>query len=136
VIHRAQFWVTEGENWVQTQAEPAYVGGMSCDQIATCPASHAGFITKGDANRGYDQIDGIGTTSDVVRPAWINGKGMVRVPWLGHVRLGFDQLVAGTGPAPISGGLPPTPGPLAPIALTALGSAGVVMGVGLRRGRH
>ena len=92
VIHRAHFWVEEGENWVDTKANPDYVGGATCEGIATCPATHDGFITKGDANGGYDQAVG-GANTDVVKPEWVTGKGMLRVPWLGHVRLVFDGLL-------------------------------------------
>lgn len=94
VIHRAHFYVESGENWVETSANPAYVGGASCAEIDSCPAQHDGFITKGDANRGYDQIAGIGTNTDVVKPEWVNSKAMVRIPWLGHVRLVFDELLS------------------------------------------
>ncbi|WP_425607252.1 S26 family signal peptidase [Natronobeatus ordinarius] len=100
VIHRVHFWVEEGENWVETKANPDYVGGASCGQLATCPANHDGFITKGDANSGYDQAVG-GARTDVVKPAWVTGKGMLRVPWLGHVRLAVDELLL-SSPTPLT----------------------------------
>ena len=101
VIHRAHFWVEEDENWVDTKANPDYVGGASCEEITTCPAEHDGFITKGDANRGYDQAVG-GASTDVVKAEWVTGKGMIRVPWLGHVRLAFDDLLFSTPVVPSS----------------------------------
>ncbi len=49
IIHRAMFWVEEGDNWCR-EANPAYLGGVDpgSDQ---CIADHSGFITKGDNNR-------------------------------------------------------------------------------------
>ena len=87
-IHRAQFWVEEGENWYG-RANGAYLHGDSCEAIAYCPAPHAGFITKGDANFQYDQT---GYTAPV-KPSWIVGKAKLRVPYLGWVRLAFAGKV-------------------------------------------
>lgn len=95
VIHRAHFWVEEGENWVDTKAEPEYLDGASCDQLRTCPATHDGFVTKGDANPYYDQYQRGGANTDVVRPGWITGKASFRIPWLGYVRLAFDSIMGG-----------------------------------------
>lgn len=98
IIHRARFWVEEGENWYD-RANPDYVHGNSCADIANCPAPQAGFITKGDANGFYDQVSGI---SGPVRPRWITGTAEVKIPWLGHIRLQFAAL--GTNPVgPIVG---------------------------------
>ncbi|MFB6280811.1 MAG: S26 family signal peptidase [Haloferacaceae archaeon] len=91
VIHRAQFWVAEGENWFDA-ADPAHHRADSCSDLPNCPAPHAGFITKGDANGQYDQANGI---SAPVRPAWIDGVAHARVPYLGYVRL---WLVGGGNP--------------------------------------
>lgn len=91
VIHRARFWVEEGERWVE-DADPAFVNDRSCEAIVTCPAPHAGFITKGDANPYYDQVQGIAT---VVRPAWIRGTAEFSVPWLGYVRLTVGEVQSG-----------------------------------------
>ncbi|MFC7213883.1 S26 family signal peptidase [Saliphagus sp. GCM10025334] len=92
VIHRAHFWVEADENWVDGQANPEFVNGASCDRVRACPAPHDGFITKGDANSGYDQTANVGADTSVVKPEWTTGKGMFRIPWLGHVRLGFEKL--------------------------------------------
>ncbi|SDR30326.1 S24/S26 family peptidase [Natronobacterium texcoconense] len=94
VIHRAHFWVEEDENWVDTRAEEEYIGGATCDDVPTCPANHDGFVTKGDANAGYDQYQG-GARTDVVKPEWVTGKASFRIPWLGHVRLIFDEMLTG-----------------------------------------
>ena len=103
VIHRAVLWVEAGENWYD-RADPRYVRATRCGQspdvhLANCPAPHAGFVTKGDANPYYDQVSGI---SGVVRPAWIRGTAEVRVPWLGYVRLEYSELTAGLV-APVPG---------------------------------
>ncbi|MFD1565268.1 S26 family signal peptidase [Haloarchaeobius amylolyticus] len=99
-IHRAQFWVDEGERWVETKADPAYMHGVTCAEIASCPAPHDGFITKGDANPAYDQVPQSGAETTVVSDEWIIGKALVRVPWIGQVRLAIDSVrsVVGTGP--------------------------------------
>jgi signal peptidase len=101
IIHRARLWVEAGENWVAA-ADPAFVGSSECGEtrsegLSTCPAPHDGFITKGDNNARYDQVQGI---APVVRPSWIRGRGVLRVPWLGHVRLLVSRLsvtAAGAG---------------------------------------
>ncbi|MFB9805374.1 hypothetical protein ACFFQF_08330 [Haladaptatus pallidirubidus] len=61
-------------------------GADSCQELLNCPAPHAGFITKGDANDAYDQVVPI---SEPVKPSWIRGTAEVKIPWLGHVRLFF-----------------------------------------------
>ena len=91
IIHRARFWVEEGENWYD-EADKNHIGpGVdSCDELANCPAPNAGFVTKGDANSYYDQSSGMGPISDPVKPAWVRGTAEVRIPWLGWVRLQFS----------------------------------------------
>ncbi|WP_255169369.1 S26 family signal peptidase [Natrononativus amylolyticus] len=135
IIHRAHFWVEEGDDWVE-MANPDYVEATNCDQIQTCPAEHDGFITKGDNNPGYDQDPlSRGAPTDVVQSEWVTGKGMFRIPWLGYVRLTFDELLAGmlidsptlpegtsTGPSSV------------PVGLVGLASAVAV--VGGRRSGH
>lgn len=83
VIHRARFWVNQSENWYD-KADPAYVAGDSCPAVRNCPAPHAGFITKGDANSRYDQAAGL---SEPVRPTWIRGTAELRIPYLGYIKL-------------------------------------------------
>ena len=93
IIHRARFYVEEGDDWV-AMADDAYLGGVdTCAETVTCPAPHDGFITKGDNNGEYDQIGG---QSTVVKPSWIKGRAKVRIPWLGYVRL---KLAASGPPA-------------------------------------
>lgn len=100
VIHRARFWVEAGERWT-ADADPEFLNGRDCGDLPSCPAPHDGFVTKGDANPGYDQVQGI---APVVRPAWIRGTAEFAVPWLGYVRLTVGEAGAATGsvtlPAP------------------------------------
>ncbi|MFD1565267.1 S26 family signal peptidase [Haloarchaeobius amylolyticus] len=94
VIHRAHFWVDDGERWVETKGSEAIVGDATCREVPNCPAPHAGFVTKGDNNPGYDQTGG-GADTTVVKPEWVTGKAQYRIPWLGHVRLTVDRLFGG-----------------------------------------
>jgi len=102
IIHRAMFWVEEGENWYD-EADEQHLQADSCEQLTNCPAPHAGFITKGDNNGFYDQSSNFGgAISDPVKPSWVRGTAEVRVPWLGWVRLKFSgaaSLAPGLGPA-------------------------------------
>lgn len=77
VIHRPQFWVEEGENWIY-KANFSYLPNntVSCMQVPNCPAPHSGFITKGDANQYYDQTRNI---SAPVKPAWIHGYAITQI---------------------------------------------------------
>ncbi|WP_302083165.1 S26 family signal peptidase [Salinibaculum rarum] len=84
IIHRARFWVAEGENWYH-DANMEYIKNASnCTELQYCPAPHAGFITKGDANRHYDQVTGI---SEPVKPEWIISEAKYNAPSLGYLRL-------------------------------------------------
>ncbi|WP_199522714.1 MULTISPECIES: S26 family signal peptidase [unclassified Haloferax] len=99
IIHRAMFWVDEGENWYD-RANPEYMSADNCRELANCPAEYAGFITKGDNNPRYDQVSGI---ADPVRPEWVQGVARVRIPLLGWVRLTLANSMATTTPvAPVS----------------------------------
>jgi len=94
IIHRARFWVDEGENWYD-EANQAWVRGAdNCAEMDNCPAPHAGFITKGDNNAYYDQT---GNIREPVKPEWLVGTARLRIPYLGWVRLGFSGA-ATTGP--------------------------------------
>ena len=90
IIHRAHFYVEDGENWYD-EANPAYVTADDCDALQNCPAPHAGFITKGDANARYDQASNI---AGPVRPTWIRGTARLRIPYLGYVRLQLAGMFA------------------------------------------
>jgi len=94
IIHRAMFWVEEGENWYD-EANPDYFGDADdCRELANCPADESGFITKGDWNQQYDQVDGAsGPLSAPVEPEWVVGTAEARIPWLGNIRLSFGTVV-------------------------------------------
>ncbi|WP_415379567.1 S26 family signal peptidase [Halosimplex sp. TS25] len=97
IIHRAMFWVNESENWYE-KADKQSIGRYSeCgdtpdDALPNCPAPHAGFVTKGDANGVYDQAQ---TLSGPVKPAWVVGTAEVRVPKLGCIRLRSEGCADG-----------------------------------------
>jgi len=86
IIHRAMFFVEEGENWFDRANESYLNDADSCQGIGrACPAPHDGFITKGDANPTYDQVgEGI---SSPVEPEWVIGTAEVRIPGVGWLRL-------------------------------------------------
>ena len=96
IIHRAEFYVKEDENWYD-RADSEFVSADDCRELRNCPAPHAGFITKGDANGQYDQASGI---AGPVRPSWITGVARIRIPYLGWVRLGLADAVRGQ-PGPV-----------------------------------
>lgn len=84
VIHRVHFRVEEGENWYE-RADKNHIGEASnCRQLKQCPAPHGGFITKGDDNGNYDQVNGI---SSPVTAEWVLGVARLRIPLLGWIRL-------------------------------------------------
>lgn len=89
-VHRAHLWVEADENWYE-RADPAAVpvGVHSCAELANCPAPHAGFVTKGDGNRYYDQATDY---TDPVRPEWVRAKADVGIPMLGWFRLLFTVV--------------------------------------------
>ncbi|MDZ7849921.1 MAG: S26 family signal peptidase [Halodesulfurarchaeum sp.] len=91
IIHRAHLYVETGENWYN-RADSELLRADSCDELAACPAPTDGFITKGDntvTNNYYDQTRGI---SSVVEPEWVRGTAVVRIPWLGWIRLAASDL--------------------------------------------
>jgi len=97
IIHRAMFWVEEGENWYdradkQSIGRYSACGNSTSEALPNCPAPHDGFITKGDANGRYDQVDQL---SGPVRPAWVVGTAEVRIPLLGCLRLRSDRCANG-----------------------------------------
>ncbi len=86
----------------------------------------------------------------MVKPEWVTGKAMFRIPWLGHVRLTFDKLLGGTAapmspssttqgsiPAPASAGPGATgfgpDGSLAGAAAIAGTGAGAAVAIGRHR---
>ncbi|WP_424017092.1 S26 family signal peptidase [Halorientalis pallida] len=100
VIHRAQFFVEEGENWYdKAEAEHLPKDADSCEDLRYCPAKHDAFITRGDnpaSNKKYDQVQGV---SKPVRPEWVIGTAEFRMPGLGWLRLNFQTSPVGTADA-------------------------------------
>ena len=91
IIHRAHLYVEQGENWYE-RADPEFVDADSCNGLPACPAPATGFITKGDnevTNDYYDQQRGIST---VVEPEWVKGRAVLRIPWLGWIRLAASDI--------------------------------------------
>ena len=80
LMHRAMYWIEKGEEMP---------GGK--------PAPHAGYITKGDNNAGYDQQslrvveDGVSTVVEPVKPEWVIAVAKVRVPYLGYPSIIFNK---------------------------------------------
>lgn len=93
IIHRAMFYVEDGENWVERGNESLLTSSVDCDSLSTCPAPHDGFITSGDSSRNdyYDQSRSLST---VVKPEWVKGRAMGRIPFLGKIRLQTNALRA------------------------------------------
>lgn len=84
IIHRAMFHVEAGENWYDRADASAVGTADDCAELANCPAPRAGYVTKGDNNRVYDQAAGrVGP----VRQEWVRAEAAVRIPELGRVRL-------------------------------------------------
>jgi signal peptidase len=73
IIHRVMDWVEEGEKMPDGR-----------------PAPHAGYITKGDHNSGYDQqslqvkVDHALIAVEPVKPEWVVAVAKVRIPYLGY----------------------------------------------------
>lgn len=137
IIHRARFWVDDGENWYD-QANKEYINADSCEELLNCPAPHGGFVTKGDNNPYYDQANGI---SEPVKPEWLVGTARLRIPYLGWVRLGFSGAAVGTPGVPgavetaaaqsAGGPAPALPGaPLPPEPTVSGGSEGLIASSG------
>lgn len=81
ILHRAAFYVEEGENWINRPNKSITL--RSCDETLNCPAPHDGFITKGDNNPSYDQAGGL---SRPVKEEWIESRAKYRIPFVGHIR--------------------------------------------------
>lgn len=89
-IHRAMFYVEQGENWFDRGNESFLHGAMSCSELRNCPAPNAGYITKGDNNPYYDQAIGL---SRPVAVEWVDSVARVEIPYLGWIRLIFSGRI-------------------------------------------
>ena len=70
ILHRAMFWIEEGEE--MPDGEP--------------PAPHEGYITMGDCNSCYDQLC---IVKEPVKPEWVIGVARVRIPYMGYLLSGI-----------------------------------------------
>jgi len=98
IIHRAMFYVEKDERWYDRADQGAVAGADSCEEMVNCPAPHAGFITKGDANGAYDQV-GPSPHSGPVKPEWIVGTAETRIPGIGCIRLRSQDCSIGLSTA-------------------------------------
>lgn len=79
IVHRVQFEVSEGDRWVQRiEDDPQYETNHTCESAEYCPAPYDGYITAGDNNPTYDQLDGY----QPVRGEQINGVVKFQVPFV------------------------------------------------------
>ena len=101
IIHRAMFYVEDGENWYNRADTTHLLGADNCEELTNCPSPHAGFVTKGDNNNQYDQV-GASPISEPVKIEWVVGTAEHRVPLLGEIRLGWNQA-AGNTTGPVAG---------------------------------
>ncbi len=83
IIHRAMFHVEAGEDWYD-RADERFHRADDCSDLRNCPAPHDGFVTLGDNNGQYDQVNGL---SEPVKAEWVTGVARLRVPYLGYIRL-------------------------------------------------
>jgi len=88
IIHRAMFWVEEGE-------EITVTAGL---RTGTYTAPHAGYITKGDNNPVIDQVGwsnyrNLGGPIEPVKKEWIIGKAMYKIPLVGYLPLNIVPVI-------------------------------------------
>jgi len=78
IIHRAMYWVNAGDRLPNNQT-----------------ATHAGYITKGDANADYAQplLFGGAPRVEPVKTEWIIGVAQYKVPWVGNLRLALPYVI-------------------------------------------
>jgi len=86
-IHRAMFYVEEGEDWFERANESFLHGATSCSELRNCPAPNAGYITKGDNNPYYDQAIGLSRPID---GDWVSSVARADIPYVGWIRLIFS----------------------------------------------
>lgn len=88
VVHRVRYQVETGENWVETVDQEHVPAGIDCSDVSTCPAPTDGYITRGDANKYYDQLGEI----QIVSKRDIRGIAKLRVPELGYAaKIAYDR---------------------------------------------
>ena len=91
IIHRAHLWVEEGEDWFDRADQNLIRDAENCSELEQCPAPNEGFITHGDNNAFYDQIQ---ENSAPVKADWVIARAHLRIPVIGRIRLLFDDMFA------------------------------------------
>jgi signal peptidase len=89
VIHRAHFWVEENENWADRANSSLTDGADTCEEIVHCPAPNAGYITHGDHNEVYDQVNG---RQKPVTEERVIAISLYRIPYIGYFPNGIEIL--------------------------------------------
>lgn len=98
IIHRAHYWVEEGEDWTDRANADRLGNADGCDDIAHCPAPHDGFITHGDNNAFYDQVQ---DDAAPVKDEWVVARAHLRIPLLGRIRLALDGYLGALVALPV-----------------------------------
>lgn len=91
IIHRAHLFVKKGENWVD-RADPRLLNGKTtCSEVFHCPAPRTGYITAGDNNPEYDQVN---KEYGIVEKEHVIGVVKYRLPHVGWVIIVLDKIMS------------------------------------------
>lgn len=96
IIHRALFWVDAGPTNITYREMDKVTGSIATKQYT---APHGGYITKGDNNPVIDQTGfgsnyrGLGSPILPVKPEWIVGKAVYKVPYVGYLPLNIVPVI-------------------------------------------
>ena len=96
IIHRALYWVDEGPTDISYREMNKETGKVETKQYV---APHGGYITKGDNNPVIDQTGfgsnyrGLGSPIQPVKPEWIVGKAVYKVPLVGYLPLNIVPVI-------------------------------------------
>ena len=96
IIHRALYWIDEGPTNITSREMNTSTKKIETKQYV---APHAGYITKGDNNPVIDQTGfgsnyrGLGSAIQPVKPEWIVGKAVFKVPLVGYLPLNIWPVI-------------------------------------------
>ena len=96
IIHRALYWVDAGQTDIRYREMNKTTGRIETKQYI---APHGGYITKGDNNPVIDQTGfgsnyrGLGSPILPVKPEWIVGKAVYKVPYVGYLPLNIVPVI-------------------------------------------
>jgi signal peptidase len=96
IIHRALFWVDAGPTNITYREMDKTTGKIGVKQYIS---PHGGYITKGDNNPVIDQTGfgsnyrGLGSPIQPVKPEWIVGKAVFKVPLVGYLPLNIVPVI-------------------------------------------